>query len=61
LVLFFYLKKGCLELFCQVRDIPKLIVTNDWFCGLASGYAKCRVFGDAFDVIKKNIIVYLIK
>jgi hypothetical protein len=27
-------------------------VTNDWFCGLIAGYAKCRVFGDVYDVNK---------
>lgn len=50
--------RGCLELFCQIRDIPRLIVTNDWFCGLTAGYAKCKTFGNVFEQTKFFHIVH---
>ena len=40
--------KGCLELLCQLKNIPPLIVTNDWFTGLTAAYAKIGHFGETF-------------
>jgi glycogen synthase len=40
--------KGCLELLCQWREIPGLIVTNDWFTGLVPAYARHGAFGNVF-------------
>eukprot|EP00274_Cyanoptyche_gloeocystis_P007383 CAMPEP_0196653188 /NCGR_PEP_ID=MMETSP1086-20130531/2781_1 /TAXON_ID=77921 /ORGANISM="Cyanoptyche gloeocystis , Strain SAG4.97" /LENGTH=643 /DNA_ID=CAMNT_0041984253 /DNA_START=70 /DNA_END=2002 /DNA_ORIENTATION=- len=40
--------KGSLELLCQKRVIPAVIITNDWFTGLAPAYSKCGQFGDVF-------------
>ena len=37
--------KATLELLCQWRLIPKLIVTNDWFTGLVPAYARHGRFG----------------
>jgi glycogen synthase len=41
--------KGCLELLCQWREIPSLVVTNDWFTGLVPAYARHGHFGDVFN------------
>ena len=41
--------KGVLELFCQLRDLPALVVTNDWFTGLVPAYAKNKKFGEVFN------------
>ena len=41
--------KAVLELFCQLRRLPSLIVTNDWFTGLVPAYAKNKKFGDVYD------------
>ena len=40
--------KASLELLCNIRVIPSLIVTNDWFTGLTVGYVKGGHFGEAF-------------
>ena len=40
--------KGCLELLCQWRLIPNVVITNDWFTGLVPAYARHGHFGDAF-------------
>jgi glycogen synthase len=40
--------KGTLELLCQWRLIPGVVVTNDWFTGLVPAYARHGHFGDAF-------------
>ena len=40
--------KASLELLCNIRVIPSLIVTNDWFTGLTPGYGKGGHFGEAF-------------
>lgn len=42
--------KGTLELLCQWRLIPGLIVTNDWFTGLVPAYARNpKFFGSVFN------------
>ncbi|KAF2075592.1 hypothetical protein CYY_003097 [Polysphondylium violaceum] len=41
--------KASLELLCQIRVLPSVIVTNDWFCGLVPGYAKSGAFGTTFN------------
>ncbi|GAM27650.1 hypothetical protein SAMD00019534_108260 [Acytostelium subglobosum LB1] len=41
--------KASLELLCQIRLLPSVIVTNDWFCGLVPGYAKAGAFGTTFN------------
>ena len=41
--------KASLELLCNIRVIPALIVTNDWFTGLTPGYGKGGHFGEAFN------------
>jgi glycogen synthase len=41
--------KACLELLCQWRLIPSLVVTNDWFTGLVPAYARHGHFGDVFN------------
>jgi starch synthase len=40
--------KATLELLCQVKLIPSLVVTNDWFTGLTAAYAKAGHFGEVF-------------
>ncbi|CAK79065.1 unnamed protein product (macronuclear) [Paramecium tetraurelia] len=50
--------KGCLELLCQIKLIPSLIVTNDWFCGLIPGYLRVRRYGEAFAGTKSFHIVH---
>lgn len=41
--------KGALETLCQLRCIPSVIVTNDWFTGLAPAFARHGHFGSVFD------------
>lgn len=42
--------KASLELLCRWPIIPGIVVTNDWFTGLAAGYARDpRHFGRTFD------------
>ncbi|EFA80962.1 alpha amylase domain-containing protein [Heterostelium album PN500] len=41
--------KASLELLCQIRLLPSVIVTNDWFCGLVPAYAKAGAFGTTFN------------
>ena len=42
--------RGALELLCQWRLIPSLVVTNDWFTGLAPAFARNpRFFGAVFN------------
>lgn len=43
---------------CQLRSIPSLVVTNDWFCGLVAAYAKTNKFGDVFKETKFFHIVH---
>ena len=50
--------KATLELFCQIRVLPRMIITNDWFCGLIPAYAKAKTFGDAFVVLIKKFICF---
>jgi glycogen synthase len=33
-----------------MREIPQIVVTNDWFAGLVPAYAKVKKFGDVFEV-----------
>jgi starch synthase len=41
--------KASLEALCQLRVVPSIIVTNDWFCGLIPAYVKDRkFFGQTF-------------
>ncbi|OHS95914.1 glycosyl transferase [Tritrichomonas foetus] len=40
--------KAPLELCCQARLIPSLIVTNDWMTGLTAAYAR-KTFGSVFN------------
>eukprot|EP01133_Synstelium_polycarpum_P007805 gene7805-9157_t len=41
--------KASLELLCQIRVLPSVIVTNDWFTGLVPAYAKAGAFGTTFN------------
>lgn len=41
--------KATLEFFCQERLLPAIVVTNDWFAGLTSAYARYGAFGSTFD------------
>ncbi|CBZ50111.1 granule-bound starch synthase WX-TsB protein,related [Neospora caninum Liverpool] len=41
--------KAALEIFCHLRAIPPLIITNDWPTCLIPAYAKRRFFGNVFD------------
>jgi starch synthase len=49
--------KACLQLLCEIQVIPEIIVTNDWFTGLAAAYGKNGSFGDVF---KKTIFFHII-
>jgi len=41
--------KASLELCCQFRILPAVVVTNDWFTGLVAAYGKASsVFGTVF-------------
>ncbi len=41
--------KASLEFCCQMRILPSIIVTNDWFAGLVPAYAKrSGAFGTTF-------------
>ena len=40
--------KASLQLLCDLRVIPSIIVTNDWVTGLTPAYGKDGSFGDAF-------------
>jgi len=42
--------KATLELFCKLKEIPSVIVTNDWFTALVPAYPKNNHFGDIFNV-----------
>lgn len=41
--------KASLELMCQLRILPAIVISNDWFTGLVPGYAKCGEFGSTFN------------
>lgn len=41
--------KASLELLCNIKVIPSIIVTNDWYTGLTVGYGKGGHFGSAFN------------
>lgn len=41
--------KGALELLCNERILPSIIVTNDWFTGLVAAYSKNGCFGKTFE------------
>jgi starch synthase len=43
--------KSSLELLCQKKIIPSLIITNDWMTGLVPTYAR-QTFGSVFDGTK---------
>ena len=40
--------KGSLQLLCDLKIIPSIILTNDWFTGFTPAYAKNGSFGDTF-------------
>ena len=40
--------KASLQLLCDLRILPPIIVTNDWTTGLTPAYGKDGSFGDAF-------------
>ena len=40
--------KASLQLLCDIKIIPSIILTNDWFTGLTPAYAKNGSFGDTF-------------
>ena len=40
--------KASLQLLCDIKIIPSIIMTNDWLTGLAAAYARNGSFGDAF-------------
>jgi hypothetical protein len=42
------MSKAALELLCFISVVPALVITNDWFTGLCSAYAKHGHFGDTF-------------
>ena len=39
--------KASLQLLCDLKVIPSLIITNDWFTGFTPAYGRCA-FGDVF-------------
>jgi glycogen synthase len=41
-----------------MRNIPSIIVTNDWFTGLVSAYAKNKNFSNTFDSTKFFHIIH---
>lgn len=49
---------GTLESFCQLKLLPSMIVTNDWFCGFVSAYVKHGRFSDVFKGSKFMHIVH---
>ena len=54
--------KASLEVFCSIKKIPSIIVTNDWFTALVSAYPKNGYFGEVFKVfIKINFNNFLIR
>jgi glycogen synthase len=44
--------RAVLEYCCHRQFNPSVIVTNDWFTGLAAGYAKNGNFGQYFNSTK---------
>jgi len=42
--------KASLEVFCVLKKVPSLIVTNDWFTALVAAYPKHGHFGEVFKV-----------
>ena len=41
--------KAALETLCQLHLIPSIVITNDWFTGLAPAFARHGHFGSVFD------------
>ena len=50
--------KSSLQLLCDINIIPSIIVTNDWFTGLASAFSKSGQFGDTFKGTKFVHIIH---
>lgn len=50
--------RGCLEALCQLRILPSVVVTNDWFAGLVPAYARNGFFGTTFAGTKFIHIVH---
>ena len=40
--------KASLQLLCDIKIIPAILMTNDWFTGLCAAYGKNGSFGDVF-------------
>lgn len=47
-----------MEVLCYIKNIPSVIVTNDWFTGLVPAYVKHGHFGDTFKGTKFFHIVH---
>lgn len=47
-----------MELLCYIKNIPSLVITNDWFTGLTPAYVKNGHFGDTFKGTKFFHIVH---
>lgn len=41
--------RGCLQLMCDSKLRPDVVVTNDWFTALAPAYARQGFYGSFFD------------
>ena len=50
--------KASLQLLCDINIIPGIIITNDWFTGLASAFAKSGQFGETFKGTKFVHIIH---
>lgn len=44
--------KASLQLLCDLKVIPSIIVTSDWFTGLAAAFARSGQFGETFNGTK---------
>jgi len=47
-----------LEILCQIKVIPSLMISNDWFTGLIPAYIKIGRFGDFFKETKVFHIIH---
>ena len=53
-----FFAKASLQLLCDIKVIPSIIVTNDWFSGLAAAFAKSGQFGIRLKV--QNLYIFVI-
>ena len=51
--------KASLEVLCQIRVIPSLIITNDWMAGFTASYARSSHFGHP-SVFHETIFFHII-